>query len=71
MSVKLVILFFQAVVLVAGFLRDRQAKGVGREQALRDIQEMFRDKIAAANRAADRVRVQPDNGLHDIFDKDS
>lgn len=62
MSLKLVILFFQAVVLVAGFLRDQQAKGIGREQALKEIKDAFDKRIDAAVRAR-----QPDDPgvLHD------
>ncbi len=56
MNWTLVRLFFEAVVLVAGYLRDQQAKGIGREQALKEIKDAFDKRVDAAVRAR-----QPDD----------
>jgi hypothetical protein len=58
-------LFFQAVVLVAGFLRDRRAAGIATEQALKEIKDAFDKRIDAAAHA----RQPYDPGvLHDGTD---
>jgi hypothetical protein len=64
-SLKTLILFFQAVVLVSQWLRDRQLAGVAREQALKEIKDVFDKRV---DRAAAVRRMPDDPGTDSVHD---
>ncbi len=61
-------LILTAIVLVAGYLRDQQAKGIGAQEALKELKNVLSarvDAAIAARRQPDDPGVQPDDFFRD------